>query len=82
MSNLSEDQQIDLDITLSWCLNAKNSLYNVHGFSPFQLIFGQNLKLSSTFNDKPPAFTPSNTSKILTDNFIALHKAKEAFISS
>ena len=55
---------------------------SVHGFSTFQLVFGQNQKLPSTFNNKPPALTPSGTNKILTDNIIALHKAREAFISS
>ena len=51
----------------------KNSLANVHGFSPFQLT------LPSTFIDKPTAMTSLNTSKILTDNLLALHKAREAF---
>ena len=82
LAKILEDQQLDLDIALSQCLNAKILLANVHGFSPFQLAFGQNLKLPSIFNDKPPAFTPSDTNKILTDNLIALHKAREVFISS
>ena len=77
-----EDQQLDLVIALSWWLNAKNSLANGHGFSPFQLVFGQNPKLPSIFNGKPPAFTPSDTNQVLNDNLIALHEAKEAFISS
>ena len=42
-------------LTLAWCLNAKNSLANVHGLSPFQLVFGQNPKLPSTFTNEPPA---------------------------
>ena len=42
-------------LTLAWCLNAKNSLANVHGLSTFQLVFGQNPKLPSTFTGKPPA---------------------------
>ena len=77
-----EDQQLDLVIALSWCLNAENSLAKGHGFSPFQLVFCQNPKLPSIFNDKPPAFTPSDTNKVLNDNLITLHEAKEAFISS
>ena len=70
LDKILEDQQLDLDIALSWCLNAKNSLANVHGFSPFQLVFGQNPKLTLIFNDKPPAFTASDSNKILTDNLI------------
>ena len=48
---LEEAQHLDMDLTLAWCLNAKNSLANVHGFSPFQLVFGQNPKLPSTFTN-------------------------------
>ena len=79
---LEESQHLDMDLKLAWCLNAKNSLANVHGFSPFQLVFGQNPKLPSTFTDKPTALLQYNTSKILTDNFTALHKARQAFILS
>ena len=79
---LEDPQNINIDLALAWCINAKNSLANVHGFSPFQLALGQNPKLPSTFTDKPPAFLEHNTSKVLTDNLMALHKAREAFISS
>ena len=79
---LEESQHLDMDLTLAWCLNAKNSLANVHGFSPFQLVFGQNPKLPSTFTDKLQALLQYDTSKILTDNLAALHKARQAFISS
>ena len=62
--------------------DAKNSLANVHGFSPFQLALGQNPKLPSTFNDRPPAFETIDSSNILTNNLVALHKARQAFIAS
>ena len=81
MNKTLEESQIILDLALSWCMNAKNSLANVHGFSPFQLTLRQNLKLPSTFIDKPPALTPSNTSKILTGNLAALHKDRKAVVS-
>ena len=67
-----------MDLTLAWRLNAKNSLANVLGFSPFQLVFGQNPKLTSTFTNKPPAFIQHDTSKILT----SLHKSRRTFILS
>ena len=82
LDKVLEDQQLDLDIALAWCINAKNSLANVHGFSPFQLVFGQNPNLPSTFSDKPPAHTPADTSNILVNNLSALHKARQAFIAS
>ena len=51
-----EDSQCDFDIALSWCVNAKDSLQNVHGFSPFQLAFGTNPNLTAVLHDKPPAY--------------------------
>ena len=77
-----EDNKIDLELALAWFINAKNSLANVHGISPFQLALCQNLHLPSTFVDKLPALTPVATSKILADNLTVLHKAHEAFIQS
>ena len=85
MANMTDktldESQFSLDLALSWCLNAKNSLANAHRFSPFQLALGQNQKLPPTLIDKPPALTLSNTSKTVTDNLAALHKAREVFIS-
>ena len=40
-----EDRQLDLDLAFAWYSKAKNSYANVHGFSPFQLLFGQNPNL-------------------------------------
>ena len=71
-----------MNLTLTWCLNAKNSPANVHVFSPFQLVLGQNPKLSSTFTNKPPALFRYDTSKILTDNLTALPEARQAFTLS
>ena len=79
---LEKSQHLDMDLTLAWCLNAKNWLANLHGFSPFQLVFGQNLKLPSTFTDKPPVLIQHDTSTILTDNLAAIHKARQVFILS
>ena len=77
-----EESKCSFEVALAWCTNAKNSLQNVHGFSPFQLALGQNPKLSSMINDKPPAYTPQSSIKILMDNLNAIHKAQEAFIMS
>ena len=72
-----------MDLTLAWCLNAKNALEEVHGFSPFELIlFGQNAKLPSTFANEPPVLIQHNNSKIITGNLATLHKGRQAFISS
>ena len=60
----------------------KNVPANLHCFSSFQLVFVQNPKLPSTFAKKLPSLISHNTSATLTDNLTALHKARQAFISS
>ena len=74
------DPQCDFDIALSWCLNAKNSLQNVHGFSQFQLTFGPNPNLPAVMHDKPPAYMTESSSDVLRKNLNAPHSAREAFI--
>ena len=60
----------------------KISLGNVHRFSQFQLALGQNPKLTSVFNYKPPAKSSPTTSTILIDNLTALLNAREANVAS
>ena len=55
-----------LDIAICWAINAKNSLQNVHGYSPFQLVFGQNPHLPNVLYDKPPALDDVTTTKIIS----------------
>ena len=74
------DSDIEFEVALAWAFNAKNSLCNVHGFSPFQLSIGRNPKLPCSINDALPALTNKPTTKVLQDNLNALHKARKAFI--
>ena len=69
-----EDHNTGFELALAWCVNANSSLANVRGFSSFQLALGQNPKIPSIFHDKPQALSPINTSKILPDNLLLLHK--------
>ena len=39
---MASDKHLSPDTALLWALNAKNSLENHFGFSPFQLHFGRN----------------------------------------
>ena len=32
------ESKCDFDLALAWCLSAKNSLHNVNGFTPFQIV--------------------------------------------
>ena len=76
---LSENEDMDFDIALAWCVNAKNSLENCHGFSPYQLALGKNPSLPGFLHDKPPALSPSIVSDIIKQNLTALASARTAF---
>ena len=82
LDKVLSDSSCDLPTALAWVLNAKNSLTNTHGFSPYQLSIGTNPKLPSTLTDKPPALTAPTTNKILHDHLSALHRARSAFMES
>ena len=81
MDKVIEDTKCSADLALCWALNAKNSLTNVAGFSPFQLVLGTNPRLPSYLTDEAPALTQEPTSKLMQDNLNALHAARAAFIS-
>ncbi|XP_014051020.1 uncharacterized protein isoform X1 [Salmo salar] len=55
MLKVKQDNGCDWNTALDWALMAKNSMHNVHGYSPYQLVFGQNPNLPSVLVDKPPA---------------------------
>ena len=55
MDKVLREANCDYDIALTWCVNAKILLQNVHGFSPYQLATGRNPTLPSFLHDKPPA---------------------------
>ena len=80
LNKVLEEQHCNFEVALAWCLNAKNSLQNVHGFSPFQLAIGQNPSLPCAFSDKLPALSKVDHSNIIRQHLNTLHKAREAFV--
>ena len=76
-----EDPTLSAEIALTWALVAKNSLENISGFSPFQIVFGQAPKLPSVYTAGPPGLEEVVMSKSVADHINALHLAREAYIS-
>lgn len=72
----------NIDLAIAWSVNAKNSLANVNGFTPYQISIGTNPKLPSLLNDKLPALTAESTSEIVCKNLEILHSARKAFLES
>ena len=79
---LEEQPGTNLEIALTWAVNAKNSLSMVYGWSPYQLVFGANPNLPNTFTDKPPALENTTVSKNFAKHLNALHSGRRAFIQA
>ena len=82
LDRVLEDTNSPFDVALQWCVNAKKSLPNIHGFSPYQLALGRNPTLPSLMTDKPPTYDSQPSSEIVRANLNALHKCRQAFIES
>lgn len=80
MVKTMDDTKCDMTTAVCWALSAKNSLSNVYGYSPNQLVFGKSVALPSVQTDKPPAQNSTCTSEYLANNLNALHKARQAHI--
>ena len=68
-----EDAQCGIDQAVAWSVSAKNSLSNISGFSPNQLVFGYNPNSPSVLNDYLPALEGISSSEIVANNLNALH---------
>ena len=71
-----------LEVALCWVIHAKNSLANVHGFTPYQLTIGVTPKLPGILVDKPPALEEKDYQDLLLENLSAMKNARRAFIES
>uniref|UniRef100_M4AZE1 Integrase catalytic domain-containing protein n=1 Tax=Xiphophorus maculatus TaxID=8083 RepID=M4AZE1_XIPMA len=69
----------DWSTAMDWALMAKNSMQSVHGYSPHQLVFGQNPNLPSVLIDKVPALEGTTKSEWVAKHISALHAARKAF---
>jgi transposase InsO family protein len=79
MDKVMKSEGCDYELALSWALMAKNCLHNVQGFSPHQLVYGENPNLPSVLTDKPPALEGTTVSELIGKHISALHNARRAF---
>ena len=82
LNKIRESSNLSWETALSWAVNAKNSLINVYGYSPYQIVFGRNPNLPSTLVNKPPALEGETMSKAMGKHLVGLHEARKAFVSS
>ena len=79
LDKLWEDGNRDLKQNLAWCLNAKNSMENNNGFTPYQLAIGINPILPNNINSKLPALEGVTTSEVISDQLKIMHESRQAF---
>ena len=76
------DTKCGPSVAVAWAVSAKSSLVNQNGYSPNQLVFGQNFKLPSVVVNKLPALENTCASEKVQLHLQALHKAREGFIEA
>lgn len=76
---VKKENECSWPMALDWTLMAKNSLHNVHGYSPYQLVFGQNPNMPSVLTDKPPALESPTMNTWMAQHITTLHAARRAF---
>ena len=79
---LEDNPDCPLERALAWACHAKNTLQMKAGFSPFQLVFGQNPKLPGIADDQLPALHRETQSQILADHINAMKKARKLFLEA
>ena len=76
------EQNTSIETALAWSIQAKNSLANVHGFSPSQLAIGYNPQMPSNLSNKIPAMEERDSESIVTEHLTCMKLARAAFIKS
>ena len=79
VTKIAAETKCPLEIALAWAVNAKDSLHNVYGYLPNQLIFGRNPNLPLVINDKPLALEGTTSSEDVAKNLNVLHETCKAF---
>ena len=59
---------VSLEVALAWSVAAKNSIHNVYGFSPNQLVYGRNPIYPNILDADLPALEESTSSQILANH--------------
>ena len=81
LKKIKADLKVDTELGLCWAVNAKNTLSNISGYSPYQLTFGKNPNIGGVTSDEP-VLLDKTTSQVVGDIINSIQKAREAFIKT
>ena len=82
IDKIIDSQHCSLEMALAWAVNAKNSLSNVYGYSPHQLVFGANPNMPSVITDKIPALEGVTSYQVIADHLNAITAARKAYVEA
>ncbi len=82
VDKIIDEQHCSLEMALAWAVNAKNTLSNVYGYSPYQLVFGKNPNIPSVLSDKLPALEGVTASQVIAEHLNAITAARKAFVEA
>ena len=77
-----DDRDLSIEVALAWAVNAKNAISNYSGFSPYQLVLGQNPNLPSVLTDDLPALEGKSDQDFVAVHLNALHAARKAYVKT
>ena len=80
---LTADPSLKPEVALCWVVQAVNTLQNVNGFTPFQLVFGRLPRHPTLVEDNPGATEEiADSSATWARHYRMMMAAREAFIAS
>ena len=77
-----DDVKCSIHIALMWAVHAKNSLINIFGFSPYQLVLGRNPNIPGNSANKLPALSDQSASQLVADHLNSLRISRQAYIEA
>ena len=82
-NKIIEDVGCDPHIALAWATNAKNSLANSFGYSPYTLVFGRNPRIPGLDNiNSITTLNESVVNKILAEHLNAMYNSRLAYVKA
>ena len=79
LKKIKADLKVDTELALCWAVNAKNSLANISGYSPYQLTFGKNPNIGD-LSKEDPVLLDKTTSQVVGEILNSIQKSREAFM--
>ena len=79
VSKIMEDTECNVSTALAWAVNAKNTLSNINGYSPYQLLLGVNPSLPSLDNpyESPTCLERETPSITVAKHIQAMYNARK-----